>query len=109
MTDEGEERDSGLARERTELAWNRSGLAALVAVTVLLRRLWPLHGSKSVITFILIAVGAATYAASMRFAQRMRLIPDALHGLNVSTARLLMLGTVVLALAGFVVGLLFPT
>jgi len=109
MTDDLEERDSGLARERTELAWNRSGLATLVAVTVLLRRLWPLHGFKSVITFTLIAVGAATWAASMRFAQRMRLNPEALHGLTVSTARWLMLGTVVLALAGFVVSLLLPT
>jgi uncharacterized membrane protein YccC len=45
----------------------------------------------------------------MRFAQRMRLNPEALHGLTVSTGRLLMLGTVVLALAGFIVGLLLPT
>jgi uncharacterized membrane protein YidH (DUF202 family) len=109
MTDEVGERDSGLAPERTELAWKSSGLATLVAVTVLLRRLWPLHGFKSVVTFILIAVGAAIWAASMRFAQRMRLNPEALHGLTVSTGRLLMLGTVVLALAGFVVGLLLPT
>jgi hypothetical protein len=46
--------------------------------------------------------------ASMRFAQRMRLNQEALRGLAVPTARLLMLGTVVLALAGFVVGLLLP-
>jgi putative membrane protein len=106
MTDE--ERDPGLARERTELAWNRSGLAALVAVTVLLRRLWPLHGYRSIVTLALIAAGAAIWAVSMRFAQRMRLKSDTSHGLKVSTARMLMLGTVVLAIAGFTGGMLLP-
>jgi uncharacterized membrane protein YidH (DUF202 family) len=109
MTDEIEKRDSGLARERTDLAWNRSGLAALVAVTILLRRLWPLHGYTSIITVMLISVGATTWAVGMRFAQKMRFNSDASHVLSVSTARLLMLGTLVLALAAFVMGLFLPT
>jgi uncharacterized membrane protein YidH (DUF202 family) len=109
VTDEIGERDPGLARERTELAWNRSGLAALVAVTVVLRRLWPLHGYKTVVTLTLIAVGAATWTVSLRFARRIRLNQDGPHGLKESTARLLMFGTVVLAFAAFVVDLLIPS
>lgn len=102
------ERDPGLARERTELAWNRSGLAALVAVSVMLRRLWPLHGYKSVVTLTLIAIGATVWAISLRLAHKLRLNPESARGLMVSTARLMMLGTLVLALAAFVVGLLVP-
>jgi len=42
-----EARDSGLARERTDLAWNRSGLAVAVTVAIILRRLWPLSGDRA--------------------------------------------------------------
>ncbi len=39
--------DPGLAEERTELAWNRSGLAVAVTVAILFRRLWPLEGVRT--------------------------------------------------------------
>jgi hypothetical protein len=50
--------DTGLAQERTVLAWNRSGLDAVVCVAVLLRHTWPLHHADRAI-----AVGVTTTAA----------------------------------------------
>jgi hypothetical protein len=54
--------DPGLARERTILAWNRSGLAAVVCIVVLLRRLWPLHGAAERLALGLIGASATLWA-----------------------------------------------
>jgi uncharacterized membrane protein YidH (DUF202 family) len=101
-------RDPGLARERTDLAWNRSGLAVLGAITILLRHLWPLRGDKSVVALVLIAAGAVWWVAGMRLAQRARLGAGAEGGPSTSTCRMLTIGTVALALAGFLLGVLSP-
>ena len=53
---------AGTARERTLLAWNRSGLSALICIAVLLRHLWPLNGTGSVVALIVIAVAAFVWA-----------------------------------------------
>ncbi len=36
---------AGLARERTALAWNRSGLAIAICTAGLLRHVWPVRGT----------------------------------------------------------------
>jgi uncharacterized membrane protein YidH (DUF202 family) len=99
-------RDPGLAAERTDLAWNRSGLAVVVVVAIMLRRLWPLEGYKSVIALMLIAAGAIAWAVGMRLARRGRPVTGGVLG--VSTCRMLTVGTVVLAAAGFLLGLFPP-
>jgi uncharacterized membrane protein YidH (DUF202 family) len=99
-------RDSGLARERTDLAWNRSGLAVAVTVAIVLRRLWPLHGKREFIAFALIAVGAVTWVVGMRLGRRIGMSAGADGTLGESACRILTTGTLLLALAGFVVGVL---
>jgi Domain of unknown function (DUF202) len=54
--------DSGLARERTALAWNRSGLAAVVCIAVLLRHIWPLHSTAQDVALGLIAAAGIIWA-----------------------------------------------
>jgi hypothetical protein len=54
--------EPGLAPERTDLAWNRSGLAVVACVAVLLRRIWPIHGADEVVALVCIAVGAGVWA-----------------------------------------------
>ena len=54
--------DPGLARERTALAWNRSGLAAVVCIAILLRRVWPIHGGAEKLALGLIAAAAILWA-----------------------------------------------
>jgi uncharacterized membrane protein YidH (DUF202 family) len=99
----------GMARERTELAWSRSGLSVAATVAVTLRRLWPLTGDKAVVALVLIAVGATIWAVGMQLARRSSLIthPGRRHSAT-STFRLLTIGTLTLAAAGFVVGLVVP-
>ncbi len=97
----GPARDPGLARERTELAWNRSGIAVLVVVAILLRRLWPLEGVRSVVAFVLIAVGAGVWAVGMQLARRSRKGSDN-PVVGLAVCRTLTIGTVILALAGLV-------
>ena len=94
--------DPGLAGERTALSWNRSGLAVVVCVAVLLRHVWPLHGTDQELALGLIAgavvvwvvvLAALTHAARGRDAN----MP---HGANLF--RLTTAGTLLLALVGFV-------
>ncbi len=103
---EGEGR--GLARERTELAWNRSGLAVAVTVAIILRRLWPLSGHKEVVAGLLIASGAIIWVVGVRLGHRGRVGADNRGALSASTFRALTAGTLMLAAAGFVVAVFFP-
>ena len=99
-------RDSGLARERTDLAWNRSGLAVVATVAIVLRRLWPLHGDREFIALALIAVGAVAWVVGMRLGRRIARAAGTDRTLGESGCRMLTTGTLALALAGFVVGVL---
>lgn len=99
-------RDSGLAVERTHLAWNRSGLAGAVTVAIVLRRLWPLHGDRTVLALALIAGGGALWVVGMRLGRRIGQVAGADRTLGESACRMMAIGTVLLAIAGFVVSIL---
>jgi hypothetical protein len=100
--------DSGLARERTDLAWSRSGLSVAATVAVTLRRLWPLNGDKAVVALVLIAIGAIIWVAGMQIGRRWRFGAQTGGSVAASTCRMLTIGTLVLAGAAFVVGLILP-
>ena len=106
--DEDGTRDLGLARERTELAWSRSGLSVAATVAVTLRRLWPLTGDKAVLALALIAVGAVIWVLGMQLGRRQRLRAEGGGAATALTFRMLTIGTLTLAVAAFVVGLLLP-
>lgn len=92
---------SDLARERTELAWSRSGLAVTVTVAVILRRLWPLSGGKAVTALAIIAVGAVIWLVGMQLGRRARRNADSV--LAASTCKTLTVGTLVLAAVAFAI------
>jgi len=98
-------RDPGLASERTSLAWNRSGLAVLAVVAIMLRRLWPLRGEKEVVVLIILGLGAMVWALAMFLASRSQNAEGSSGLLSASNGRILTIGTLVLALAGFLVSL----
>ncbi len=87
-------------------AWNRSGLALLVAVAIMLRRLWPLEGTTTVVIIIILSAGAILWAVGMLLSRRPRLDMSTNGVATRSHFRILTLGTLVLALAGFLLGLL---
>jgi uncharacterized membrane protein YidH (DUF202 family) len=95
------------AESRTELAWNRSGLAVLVCVLVLLRRLWPLDRTTTIVALVVIAAGATTWSLGLQAARRTGRRPRA--PMSRATARLLSAGALALAIGGFVLGLFPPT
>jgi uncharacterized membrane protein YidH (DUF202 family) len=57
--------DRGLVHERTDLAWNRSGLAVVACTGVLLRRIWPLHGTDQIVALVGISTGAFAWALAL--------------------------------------------
>jgi hypothetical protein len=79
-----------------------------VTVAVTLRRLWPLTGDKSVVALVLIAVGAIIWVLGMQIGRRRRLGAEVGGAITASTFRMVSIGTLILAAAGFVVGLILP-
>jgi uncharacterized membrane protein YidH (DUF202 family) len=100
--------DVGLAGERTALAWNRSGLAVVVCVAVLLRHVWPLHGTDQEVALGLIAAAVVAWTvllAALTLSVRGR-EPALPHDANVF--RLMTAGTLLLALVGIVAAFAAP-
>ena len=94
--------DVGLAVERTALSWNRSGLAVVVCVAVLLRHVWPLHGTDQELALGLIAGAVVIWTvvlAVFTLGARSR-DADMPHSANLF--RLVTAGTLLLAVVGFV-------
>ena len=99
---------AGTARERTLLAWNRSGLSALICIAVLLRHLWPLNGTGSVVALIVIAVAAFVWGLALLAFTLAGGDRDESVILTRSVFRLMTLGTVLLAVVGFVLAVVAP-
>jgi uncharacterized membrane protein YidH (DUF202 family) len=94
--------DSGLAGERTVLAWNRSGLAVVVCVAVLLRHVWPLQGTDQDLALALIAAAVVVWAvvlAALTYSTRHH---EASAAHRASVFQLMTAATLLLALVGFV-------
>jgi uncharacterized membrane protein YidH (DUF202 family) len=94
--------DSGLAGERTVLAWNRSGLAVVVCLAVLLRHIWPLRGTDQELALGLIAAAVVVWAvvlAALTYSTRHR---DTSAAHRVGVFRLMTAATLLLAVVGFV-------
>jgi hypothetical protein len=100
--------DHGLPGERTELAWNRSGLAVVACVAVLVRRIWPLRGTDLVVALACISGGAFAWAVALSVG-RARSGTAARRRLSPKRAAYLTAGTLALAGAGIVLALVTPS
>ena len=94
--------DPGLAGERTALAWNRSGLAVVVCVAVLLRHVWPLHGTDQELALGLIAGAVVVWAVVLAVLTLASRSHDADMPHTANLFRLVTAGTLLLAFVGFV-------
>jgi uncharacterized membrane protein YidH (DUF202 family) len=98
----------GLARERTVLAWNRSGLALVVCIGVLVRHLWPLEGAGEFVALGGIAAAVIVWSVGMMaYSTSGGALDGGLVGERVF--RLMTVGTLLLALVGFVLAFFAPT
>jgi uncharacterized membrane protein YidH (DUF202 family) len=96
---------SGAAQERTLLSWNRSGLAVLVCIAVLLRHLWPLEGASQIVALIVIAVASIVWGLALLAFTRAGAERDENVQLTRNVFRLMTVGTVMLAFVGFVLSI----
>jgi len=101
--------ERGLARERTALAWNRSGLAVVVCIAVLLRHLWPLRGGSEYVAVALVATAAVLWAIVLLvFSHAQSRDPEG----GVLAPRVFVLmtaGTLTLAAVGLVLAFFIPS
>jgi hypothetical protein len=91
------------------LAWNRSGLAALVAVSILLRHVWPLDDTAEVLALGLIAAAAIIWGVALLALTTSGPRQAAGSLLPARTFGLITAGTLLLAAAGFVLAFFPPT
>jgi uncharacterized membrane protein YidH (DUF202 family) len=101
--------DRSLAGERTQLAWNRSGLAVAVVVAILVRRLWPLGNGEGFAVLVVVAVGSLTWAVGLLMVRRTGQGRPATRVMGTAACRMLTLGTLTLATAGLLLTLLAPS
>jgi uncharacterized membrane protein YidH (DUF202 family) len=94
--------DVGLAAERTVLAWNRSGLAVVVCVAVLLRHVWPLRGTDHEVALGLIGAAVIVWSVVFTILARARAKRDSSMSHGESFFRLITAGTLLLAVVGVV-------
>ena len=102
--------DEGMYLERTTLAWSRTGIGLLVCVAALGRRVWPLDRTDHKLALFTVAVGGLIAAYAMITASRAADAP--MHVPETGEApklRLISIGTFVLAVGAFVLGLFPPT
>ena len=109
MTADPEPVDHGLTNERTDLAWNRSGLAFAVCVAVLVRRIWPLHGTDQFIALTCISVGAIAWGLALSVGRALwSRTPLERSHLSPRRAAVITTGTIALSLAALVLALFPP-
>jgi Domain of unknown function (DUF202) len=102
--------DHGLSRERTDLAWNRSGLAVVVCIAVLLRRIWPLRGTDQIVALACISAGAFAWALALSVGRKLWGKTESERTLLSSRRALVItVGTLALALAAFALALFTPS
>ncbi len=94
--------DPGAVRERTQLAWTRSGLAVAVTVAIIIRHLWPLTGNKAVAALAVGAAGATLWTVAVNIGRSNSGRADA-GSLDTSACRLMTIGTLGLAAAGLII------
>jgi uncharacterized membrane protein YidH (DUF202 family) len=95
-------------RERTVLAWNRSALAAVVCIGVILRHIWPIHGAAQYLALGLVAGAAILWAIALLMLARSS--PDQEGNLLLGRRAfgLLTASTLMLAFIGLVLALAPP-
>ena len=101
--------DHGLAPERTQLAWSRSGLAALICIAVLFRHIWPLHGDNQILALACVSAAAVVWAAALLVGQARSRRAGGERRLSVAQAGAITAATLALAVAAFVLGLFPPS
>jgi len=100
--------DEGLAPQRTQLAWGRTGLAVAVALAVLARRAWELGGGLAVAALVVVGAGGLVWLLGMRTSRDLHLHMEP-HGLVGARAfGMVTVGTLLLAVGASVFGLLLP-
>lgn len=93
---------SGLAVERTELAWNRTALAVTVCGTVLARRMWPFDSAGRLLGLGALAVGIGAWIAVLAVAGRRGGKPSGPRGHQL---RRITVATLAFAVTGLTIGL----
>jgi len=98
--------DEGLAPQRTQLAWGRTGLAVAVAVAVLARRAWALEGAFGVVALGFVGLGGLLWMVGMRESRDNHLLTSAQGLKRVRGFGLVTSGTLSLAVGAAMLGLL---
>ncbi len=106
----GSDRDARVAAERTGLSWSRSGLSLLACLAIVARRFFPLDTrADHVAAFLLLGLGGLGWAIAALWGRGRSLTAGRSSVAVARRFRFLTFSTVVLAVAGFVLGAFPPS
>jgi uncharacterized membrane protein YidH (DUF202 family) len=107
---EEERPEAGLAAERTDLAWNRSGLALIACGAAIMRGLARPHLSHAVLAagVLVLVLGGAVWALGGIQARRRVTHDRARSRADVADLMPIAIGTATVGVAAFILGAFFP-
>ena len=108
MTELHEDRDIVVSRERTNLAWSRSGLSLLACLAIVARRFFPFDTrADHVAALVLLGGGGVGWAVTLLLGQRASpVVPGSSEAAR--RLRVVTVSTVAVAIAAFALGLFPP-
>ena len=109
MSELDEDRDVVISVERTNLAWNRSGLALLACLAIIARRFFPVDTrADHVAALLLLGAGAAGWAVTLYVGRRAG--PPSSDTAEIDRRlRVATISTTAIGVAAFALGLFPPT
>ncbi len=111
MSDDGPIRDTGLAAERTELAWGRSSLALFACGAAIAKGVPSVTGNagRPVLGLVILGIGGLAWLAGVPYARTQRRAGSERAAVSPWAVAWFAGGTALVGLSAVVIVLFFPT
>ncbi|MEI8336331.1 MAG: DUF202 domain-containing protein [Actinomycetes bacterium] len=106
MSPKAHDPEGGLAGERTDLAWSRTGLAMIVIIASIGRRALTIRGTTEIVSLFVVLIGTLVWAFGLRGAHRIsRSTATGRHTTELHLLTAVTIGSITIALAALLISI----